>query len=132
MQIMPRQPSAKGPAERFTGDVYIDPIARGQEPSRIQVCAVHFTPGARSAWHSHTLGQTLYVTEGVGRTQARGEPVHEMRPGDIIYTASGDEHWHGAAPDHFMTHISMTESVPEKPDEWGAHVTDDEYRGEHA
>lgn len=128
MQIVPRQPSAKGPAERFTGDVYIDGIASGKEPSRIQVSAVHFTPGARSAWHSHPLGQTLYVTEGVGRIQTRGEPTHEIRSGDVTYTQAGEEHWHGAAPDHFMTHISMTETVPDKPVEWGAHVTDAEYR----
>ena len=130
MQILPKQPSMKGPAEWFTGDVYIDPIARGQEPSRIQVNAVHFTPGARSAWHSHTLGQTLYVTEGLGLIQTRGEHVHEIRPGDIVQTRSEEEHWHGAAPGHFMTHISMTENVPERPDRWGAHVTDAEYRSD--
>ena len=130
MQIVPRQPSAKGPANWFTGDVYIDPIARGQTPSRIQVSAVHFTPGARSAWHSHGLGQTLYVTEGVGLVQVRGEEIHEIRSGDIVLAPSGEEHWHGAAPDHFMSHLSMTENVPDQPDHWGAHVTDAEYRGE--
>jgi quercetin dioxygenase-like cupin family protein len=110
--------------------VYIDPLARGREPSRIQVSAVRFTPGARTAWHSHTLGQTLYVTEGLGRIQSRGDTIHEIRAGDIVHTPSGEEHWHGAAPDHFMSHISMTESVPDRPDAWGAHVTDPEYGGE--
>jgi quercetin dioxygenase-like cupin family protein len=130
VQIVPKQPSVKGPPEWFTGDVFIDPIARGQEPSRIQVSAVHFTPGARSAWHSHGLGQTLYVTEGVGLIQSRGEEIHEIRSGDIIYAPSGEEHWHGGAPDHFMTHLSMTENAPDQPDHWGDHVTDAEYRGE--
>jgi quercetin dioxygenase-like cupin family protein len=130
MQINGKQPTIKGPAEWLTGDVYIDPIARGQEPSRIRVNTVHFTPGARTAWHSHGLGQTLYVTEGVGLIQARGEERHEIRPGDIVYTPSDEEHWHGATADHFMSHISVTESAPDKPDHWGAHVTDSEYRGE--
>ena len=127
MQILPQQPSAKGPSEWFTGDVYIDPIARGEEPSRIQVSAVHFTPGARSAWHAHGLGQTLYVIEGAGLIQARGEPVQRVRAGDIIQTPAGEEHWHGAAPDRFMTHISMTERASDRPDRWGAHVSDAEY-----
>jgi quercetin dioxygenase-like cupin family protein len=130
VQIQPKQPSTKGPAGWFTGDVYIDPIARGREPSRIQVSAVRFTPGARTAWHSHTLGQTLYVSEGLGLIQSRGDTIHQIRAGDIVLTPSGEEHWHGAAPDHFMSHISMTESVPDRPDTWGAHVTEAEYRGE--
>jgi len=117
----------KGPTDWFTGDVYIDPIASGEEPSRIQVNAVHFTPGSRSAWHSHGSGQTLYVTEGIGLIQSRGEHTHEIRAGDVIHTPSGEEHWHGASSDHFMTHISMTESIPDEPDIWGAVVTDEEY-----
>ena len=129
MEIVPKQPSTKGPAERFTGDVYIDQIARGREPSRIQISAVHFTPGARTAWHSHGLGQTLYVTEGTGRIQSRGEQVHEIRAGDIVHTPSGEEHWHGAAPDQFMTHLSMTENAPDRSDRWGEHVSDTEYGG---
>jgi quercetin dioxygenase-like cupin family protein len=127
MQIYPQQPSIKGPAEWFTGDVYIDLIARGEPPARIQVGTVHFTPGARSAWHSHGLGQTLYVTEGVGLVQGRGEDIQQIRAGDIVHTPADEEHWHGAAPDHFMTHISMTENAPERPDHWGDHVTDTEY-----
>jgi quercetin dioxygenase-like cupin family protein len=127
MQILPEQPTIKGPSDWFTGDVYIDPIARGQEPSRIQVSVVRFTPGARSAWHAYGMGQTLYVTDGVGRIQSRGEDVHEIRAGDVIVTPPGEEHWHGAAADQYMAHISMTEFVADKPDRWGAHVTDDEY-----
>lgn len=130
MDVVPKPPSAKGPNEWFTGDVWIDAIARGEEPSRIRVSTVHFTPSARTAWHSHALGQTLYVTEGAGFVQSRGGDIITIRPGDIIYTPADEWHWHGAAPDHFMTHISITEGVPEgqEPEmEWGDHVTDDEY-----
>jgi quercetin dioxygenase-like cupin family protein len=129
VDIVPRQQSIKGPAEWFTGDVYIDPIARGQDPSRIQVNAVHFTPGARTAWHSHGLGQTLYVTEGTGRVQSRGDAMREIRAGDIVLTPPGEEHWHGASPDGFMTHLSMTENSPDRQDHWGEHVSDAEYGG---
>jgi quercetin dioxygenase-like cupin family protein len=129
MEVVSKQPSIKGPSELFSGDVFIDPVARGQDPSRIQVSAVRFTPGARTAWHAHGLGQTLLVTEGVGRIQSRGEKVHEIGAGDIVYTSPGEEHWHGAAPTHFMTHISMTENDPDRPDQWGSHVTDEEYEG---
>jgi quercetin dioxygenase-like cupin family protein len=132
MEVLPNQPSAKGPEEWFTGNVWIDAIARGTEPSRIRVIAVHFTPGARTAWHSHALGQTLYVTEGAGLVQSRGGDIVNIGSGDIIYTPPDEWHWHGAAPDHFMTHLSMTESIAEgeKPEtEWGAHVTDAEYGG---
>jgi quercetin dioxygenase-like cupin family protein len=131
MDVQPTQPSAKGPAEWFTGDVWIDAIARGAEPSRIRVSAVHFTPGARTAWHSHALGQTLYVTEGAGRVQSRGGDIVDIRPGDVISTPPDEWHWHCASADHFMTHISMTEGVGEgqgPETEWGAHVTDAEYR----
>lgn len=130
MDVVPKPPSAKGPTEWFTGDVWIDAIARGEEPSRIRVSTVHFTPSARTAWHSHALGQTLYVTEGAGFVQSRGGDIINIRPGDIISTPADEWHWHGAAPDHFMTHISITEGVPEgqEPEmEWGDHVTDDEY-----
>ena len=92
--------------------------------------AVHFTPGARTAWHSHALGQTLYVTEGAGLAQSRGGEIIEMRPGDVVHTPSGEWHWHGAAPSHFMAHLSITEGAadPSRPEtEWGDHVTDDEY-----
>src|SRR5690348_17142867 len=129
--MQPKPPTAKGPAEMFTGDVYLDTIARGEEPSHVRVSAVHFTPSARTAWHSHTLGQTLYVTEGRGRHQTRGGEVEEIRAGDIVRQPADEWHWHGAAPDHFMTHLSITEAVPaggERPESsWGEHVTDEEY-----
>jgi quercetin dioxygenase-like cupin family protein len=132
MEVRPRQPTAKGPAEWFTGDVWMDGIVRGEEPSRVRVSAVRFTPSARTAWHSHALGQTLYVTDGRGRMQARGGEVAEFRAGDVIYTPPGEWHWHGAAPDQFMSHLSITEGVPgdDRPDpDWGEHVTEDEYHG---
>lgn len=130
MQMLPKPPTAKGPAEMFTGDVYFDVIAKGEEPSRMRVNTVRFSPCARTAWHSHAVGQTLYVTEGVGRVQARGGDVLEIRPGDVIHTPPGEWHWHGAAPDHFMTHVAMWDapepgSGPES--EWGDLVTDEEY-----
>jgi quercetin dioxygenase-like cupin family protein len=132
MIIQPKKPTTKGPAEWFTGDVWMDAIARGEEPSHVRVNAVRFTPSARTAWHCHAVGQTLFVTDGRGRVQSRGGDVAEIRPGDIIYTPPGEWHWHGAAPDHFMSHLSITEAPPAagEPDmDWGAHVTDDEYRG---
>jgi len=128
VEIQPKQPTAKAPAERFTGDAWIDVIARGEEPSRIRVNVVRFAPGARNAWHSHAVGQTLHVTEGIGRIQARGGDVVEVRPGDTVHTPPGEWHWHGAAPDHFMTHIAMWESSGDGPEtEWGDLVTDEEY-----
>lgn len=133
MERKSKPSTAKGPSEWFTGDVWLDPIVRGEEPSRVRVNAVHFTPGARTAWHSHALGQTLYVTEGEGRIQSRGSDMHSITAGDIIHTPADEVHWHGAAPDHFMTHLSITEGVgtSDKPEtDWGAHVTDAEYRGE--
>jgi quercetin dioxygenase-like cupin family protein len=122
-ELQPTKPSAKGPAEWFTGDVWIDNIAQGQAPARLAVSAVRFPPGARTAWHSHRLGQTLYVTEGQGLVQSRGQPIVTIRPGDIVHTPAHEWHWHGATPDHFMTHLSMTEGDAE----WGEHVTDAEY-----
>jgi quercetin dioxygenase-like cupin family protein len=130
MELRPKQPTGKGPAEMFTGDVWIDSIAQGEEPSRVRVNLVRFAPGARTAWHSHALGQTLYVTEGVGRVQTRGEEITEIRPGDIVFTPSDEWHWHGAAPDNFMAHFSITEGVGDSPkpeSDWGAHVTVAEY-----
>jgi quercetin dioxygenase-like cupin family protein len=126
MEVQPKEPSARGPAEWFTGDVWIDPIVRPKEPSRLSVIAVHFTPGARTAWHSHSLGQMLYVLEGQGLVQSRDEPIVAIRPGDVIHTPPDEWHWHGATPDHFMTHLSMTEGDAH----WGDHVTDAEYRGD--
>ena len=131
MEVQPKKPSAKGPAEWFTGDVWIDSIAQGQAPSRLAVSAVHFMPGARTAWHSHSLGQTLYVTEGEGLVQTRGAPIVTICPGDIVHTSADERHWHGATPDHFMTHLSLSESSgdPAVPDaEWGEQVSDGEYQ----
>jgi quercetin dioxygenase-like cupin family protein len=124
MEQRPKQPTSKGPSEWFTGDVWLDPIGRGDPPSKLNINAVHFTPGAHTAWHSHDGGQTLYVIEGRGLVQSRGAPVAKISPGDVIYTATGEEHWHGATAEHFMTHLSITEG----PVHWGDHATDDEYR----
>jgi quercetin dioxygenase-like cupin family protein len=126
MEIKPGKPTMKGPAEWFTGDVWLDGIAQGEEPSRLNVSVVHFSPGARTAWHAHRLGQTLYVTEGEGLVQSRGEPVATIRPGDVVHTPADEWHWHGAAPDRFMTHLSMIEGAAD----WGEHVTDEEYGAE--
>jgi quercetin dioxygenase-like cupin family protein len=125
MEVLPKQPSTKGPAELFTGDVWFDVIVKGEEPSRIRVNAVHFAPGARTAWHAHALGQALYVTEGAGHVQSRGGELVEIRPGDVIHTPPGEWHWHGAAPGHFLTHIAMWEAPADgSPEsEWGDHVT---------
>ena len=117
-----------GPSEWFTGSVYLDRIATPSGPSRLSASNVHFTPGARTAWHTHPNGQTIYVTEGVGRAQRRGGPVEVIKPGDRVFFGPGEEHWHGAAPDRFMTHLAMVE-VDEQgnPATWGEHVTDEEY-----
>ena len=112
--------------------MYIDAIAYGEEPSRVRVSAVRFTPGARTAWHSHALGQTLFVTDGAGLVQSRGEPITEIRVGDVVFTPADEWHWHGARPDSFMAHLSVTEGVgdSDKPEaDWGAHVSDAEYGG---
>ena len=130
MDVRASQPTAKGPQEWFTGDVFFDVIARGEEPSRVRVNTVRFSPCARTAWHTHAMGQTLHVTEGVGLVQARGEHVIVMKPGDTVYTPPGEWHWHGAAPDKFMTHLAIWESPgPDAGEEttWGEHVTDEEY-----
>lgn len=125
MGIQPKQPTSKAPAEMFTGDVWVDRIVTPEAPSRLSVGSVHFAPGARSAWHSHTLGQVLYVTEGEGWVQSRGEPIVVIRAGDVVRTPPEEWHWHGAGPNHFMTHLSLTEGEAH----WGDHVTDDEYHG---
>lgn len=121
MELTPKHPTIKGPADWFTGDVWIDSVGAVQE--RLNLLSVHFTPGARTAWHSHDGGQTLYVTEGRGLVQSRGEPVVEIHPGVVAHTPAGEEHWHGAAPDHFMTHLALTGGDAS----WGPHVTDEEY-----
>jgi quercetin dioxygenase-like cupin family protein len=125
MEVTPKHASVTGPTEWFTGDVVLDPIVVPQDGSRLTVSAVHFSPGARTAWHAHTLGQVLYVTEGEGRVQSRGAHVVTIRPGDVVRTPADEWHWHGAAAAHFMTHLSMTEGNAV----WGDHVSDDEYGG---
>jgi quercetin dioxygenase-like cupin family protein len=133
MEILPKQPTSKGPPERFTGDAWFDMIVRGDPPSRVRSSIVHFAPGARNAWHAHAVGQTLHVLDGLGLTQARGGPVLEIRPGDTIVTAPGEWHWHGATPDRFMTHITMYEAADDGSEtEWGDQVTDQEYAGRRA
>jgi quercetin dioxygenase-like cupin family protein len=118
----------KGPADWFTGDVYIDPIAAPSEHSRLGAANVHFTPGARTAWHTHPCGQTIFVTEGAGLCQREGGPVEAIRPGDRVFFEPGENHWHGAAPNRFMAHTAMQEADDSgSPVVWGAHVTDEEY-----
>jgi quercetin dioxygenase-like cupin family protein len=120
--------TAKGPADWFTGDVYIDAVASPSDPSTIAAASVHFTPGARTAWHTHPVGQTIYVTEGAGLCQRRGGPIEAIRPGDRVFFEPGEDHWHGAAPDRFMTHIAMQQQDAERNVvTWGEHVTDEEY-----
>ena len=120
--------TAKGPDTWFTGDVYIDSVAAAPAPGRVQANLVHFTPGARTAWHRHPLGQTIYVTEGVGLCQKRGGPVEVIRPGESVFFEPDEDHWHGAAPNRFMTHIAVQEADDSgSPVTWGEHVTDDEY-----
>ncbi|WP_105974312.1 (R)-mandelonitrile lyase [Streptomyces geranii] len=133
MKFLDRMPSAKAPPERFTGDVWVDTIAEAQAPARLRAALVRFSPCARTAWHRHTLGQTLHVTEGIGLIQTLGGDVLVMRPGDTVHTPPGEWHWHGAAAHHFMTHLALSESTgdPTVPDvEWGEHVSEAEYEFE--
>jgi len=120
--------TATGPSDWFTGTVLIDPVAAPADGARVQAASVHFTPGARTAWHTHPHGQTLYVIEGVGRCQSRSGPVETIRAGDRVFFAPGEDHWHGASPDRLMTHIAIQE-VDEDGNAaaWGEHVTDEEY-----
>ena len=117
-----------GPADWFTGTVFLDTIATPSAASRLGASMVHFAPGARTAWHTHPHGQTICVTEGVGRCQRRGGPIEEIRPGDRVFFEPGEDHWHGAAPDRFMTHLAMQLADESgSPVTWGQHVTDGEY-----
>jgi quercetin dioxygenase-like cupin family protein len=124
MGVQPKRPTIKGPDDWFTGDVWIDSIVQPDGQWQVNIGAVHFTPGARTAWHSHDGGQMLYVTEGRGLVQSRGDEVVEIRPGEVHHTPDGQEHWHGASHDHYMTHISITQG----PATWGDHVSDAEYQ----
>jgi quercetin dioxygenase-like cupin family protein len=120
--------TAAGPSEWFTGAVYIDAVATPSDGSRLNASSVHFTPGARTAWHTHPKGQTIYVTEGVGLAQRRDGPIEVIRAGDRVFFEPGENHWHGAAPNRFMTHLAMVEVDDEgKSATWGSHVSDEEY-----
>jgi quercetin dioxygenase-like cupin family protein len=120
--------TASGRSEWFTGVVYLDAVAVPSDGSRLSASSVHFTPGARTAWHTHPNGQTIWVTEGVGLCQRRGGSIEVIRPGDRVFFEPGEDHWHGAAPTRFMTHIAMFEVDEEgNAATWGDHVTDEEY-----
>ena len=121
------QPSGRGPADWFTGTVRIDPLFAATAPARAAANAVTFEPGARTAWHTHPLGQTLIVTAGAGRAQRFGGPVEDIRPGDVVWFEPGEKHWHGASPATAMTHIAIQEALEGKSVEWAEHVTDDQY-----
>jgi len=126
------RPSAKGPAEWFTGTVRIDPLFPVVPPGRAAGNAVTFEPGARTAWHTHPLGQVLIVTAGCGLAQRWGGPIEEIRPGDVVWFAPGEKHWHGATPSTAMTHIAIQEALDGKAVEWMEHVSDEQYRRESA
>ncbi|MFJ4408476.1 cupin domain-containing protein [Streptomyces sp. NPDC088910] len=126
MEIIQPPATAKLPPEMFTGDAWADVIHRGEDPSRVRMNMVRFAPGARTAWHSHGLGQTLWIVEGIALVQSRGGDIVEARPGDVIVTPAGEVHWHGAAPDRFMAHIALWEGDDV---DWLEHVGDAEYTG---
>jgi quercetin dioxygenase-like cupin family protein len=120
--------SRKGPAERFTGTVRIDPLFQAPDPARVSGGMVTFEPGARTAWHTHPLGQTLLIASGLGWVQREGGPVEEVRPGDVVWFPPGLKHWHGASPANAMTHIAIQESLNGKNVDWLEKVSDEQYR----
>ena len=122
------QSSTTGPTDWFTGTVRIDPLFEAPEPARVRGASVTFEAGARTAWHTHPLGQTLIVTSGVGWTQREGGSIEEIRPGDVVWFAPNEKHWHGATPSAAMTHIAVQEALEGKVVEWMEKVTDEEYR----
>jgi len=125
----PVNPTAKAPAQNFTGDVYVNPIYRGEDPSRMIVSLVRFTPGAHTNWHSHAVGQTLHVTDGIGLVATRDGTVIRMRPGDTIHTPPGEEHWHGATERNFMCHLALLEGTGDSDGTtWLEPVTQDQYQ----
>ncbi len=123
------RPTSAGSPDYFTGTVTMDPIVSAPEPARVRALRVSFLPGARTAWHTHPLGQTLYVVSGVGRVQKEGEPIREIAAGDTVWIAPGEKHWHGAAPENAMAHIAIHEALDGSNVDWMEHVTDDEYLG---
>jgi quercetin dioxygenase-like cupin family protein len=126
MKIIPTK-TTKGPEELFTGDVYFDVIAKGETPSRVRVNTVRFTPGARTAWHKHSLGQTLHITEGIGLIQEKGGEITVMKPGESFHSDPDTWHWHGATSSTFMSHLAIWE---DDDTTWGEHVTDEEYNNQ--
>jgi quercetin dioxygenase-like cupin family protein len=118
----------KGPADWFTGTVRIDPLFQAGPPARVAGASVTFEPGARTAWHTHPLGQTLIVTAGCGRAQREGGPIEEIHPGDVVWFPPGEKHWHGASPTTAMTHIAIQEGLDGKVVEWLEHVSDEQYQ----
>jgi len=124
------QPSSKGPAEWFSGDVRVDPLFQPVEPARTLGALVTFEPGARTAWHAHSLGQTLIVTSGCGKVQRWGGPIEEIHPGDVVWFEPGEKHWHGASPTTAMSHIAIVEREQGVETDWGDHVSDEQYLGE--
>ena len=121
------RPSGKGPTDWFTGTVRIDPLFNPAAPDRVQGAAVTFEPGARTNWHTHPLGQTLIVTQGLGRVQRWGGPIEDIRPGDVVWFAPGEKHWHGAGPTTAMTHTALQEVQDGKVVDWLERVTDAQY-----
>jgi quercetin dioxygenase-like cupin family protein len=122
------QPSGRGPAEYFTGVVRVDPLFRAPDPARVSAASVTFEPGARTAWHTHPLGQTLIITFGCGWVQLEGGPIEEVRPGDVVWFPPGEKHWHGATPTTAMMHTAIQESLDGKNVEWMEKVSDEQYR----
>jgi quercetin dioxygenase-like cupin family protein len=122
------RPSGRGPAEYFTGAVRVDPLFEAPDPGRVRGALVTFEPGARTAWHTHPLGQTLVVTAGCGWAQRWGGPVEEIRPGDVVWFPPGEKHWHGATATTAMSHIAIREKLDGKNGEWMEHVTDEQCR----
>ena len=129
IQRVGSRPSNRGPSEWFAGDVRIDPLFDRDEPARVGGAAVTFAPGARTAWHTHPLGQTLLVTAGCGWVGRDGGPVEEVRPGDVVWFPPGERHWHGATPTTAMTHLAVQEKLDGKAVEWMEQVSDEQYRG---
>src|SRR2546423_550777 len=126
------QPSTKGPSDWFSGAVRVDPLFESPSPARGRGASVTFEPGARTAWHTHPLGQTLIVTSGVGQVQRWGGPVEEIRPGDVVWFEPGEKHWHGAGPTVPMTHIAIQEALDGKVVDWMEHVSDEQYQASKA
>ena len=123
------QPSGKGPAEWFTGAVRMDPLFQPDDPARMLVVSVTFEPGARTVWHAHPLGQILIVTAGCGQAQRWGGPIERILPGDVVWIAPGEKHWHGATETTAMTHIAIVEKLDGKSADWMEKVSDEQYRG---